>query len=415
MHEIICPKCGEKFSIDEKSYADIQKQIRDKTFEKEVSARVTQAEEVAKANAETEKTRLLAEKDAEIERLKHQVDESQKETQAEVLKAESKKDKEIAEEKLKRQELEAKLEQAESEKKIAVKEAVEEKDKELAQKTEQINSLKETHRIQLEVKEKEIEQIRDFKKSLSTKMVGESLEQHCEIEFNKIRMTAFPNAYFEKDNDAKSGSKGDYIFRDYVDSVEYISIMFEMKNESDETKTKHKNADFFDKLDKDRNEKGCEYAVLVSMLEADNEFYNQGIVDVSYKYPKMYVIRPQFFISLITLLRNAAQKTAEYRKQLVVAQNQNIDLANFEKELKDAQDKFGHNYRLASDRFKKAIEEIDKTIKQQQKTRDALQASENNLRLANDKAQELSVKKLVKGKPTLLAQYEQIKAEKGEV
>ena len=244
---------------------------------------------------------------------------------------------------------------------------------------------------------------------MSTKMIGETLEQHCEISFNQLRMTAFPNAYFEKDNDAKTGSKGDYIFRESKDGVEFISIMFEMKNEMDETATKHKNEDFFKELDKDRNEKNCEYAVLVSMLEANNELYNQGIVDVSYRYPKMYVIRPQFFIPMITLLRNAALNSLSYKEELIEARAQNLDITHFEEAMEDFKDKFGRNYRIASDKFAKAIEEIDKTIDHLNKTKEALLSSENNLRLANDKAQDLSIKKLTKNNPTMAQKFEDLK------
>ena len=243
---------------------------------------------------------------------------------------------------------------------------------------------------------------------MSTKMVGESLEQHCDIEFNRLRQPAFPNAYFEKDNDAKTGSKGDFIFRDYVDGTEYISIMFEMKNEMDTTATKHKNEDFFKELDKDRKEKGCEYAVLVSLLETDNELYNGGIVDVSHKYDKMYVVRPQCFIPIITLLRNAALNSVQYKRQIAEYKQTNIDVSNFEKEMNEFKEKFGRNYALASDKFKKAIEEIDKTIDHLQKTKEALLGSENNLRLANDKAQDLSIKRLTKNNPTMAKAFEDV-------
>ncbi|MDO4200394.1 MAG: DUF2130 domain-containing protein, partial [Clostridia bacterium] len=283
-----------------------------------------------------------------------------------------------------------------------IKEA--EKDSEIKEK-----SLKENFEIQLKAKDETIEFYKDLKTKMSTKMVGETLEQHCETEFNKIRAGAFPNAYFEKDNDARTGSKGDYIFRESTaDGIEFISIMFEMKNEMDTTATKHKNEDFFKELDKDRQEKGCEYAVLVSLLEADNELYNSGIVDVSYKYPKMYVIRPQFFISMITVLRNAALNSVQYRRQLVEYKNQNIDISHFEDDMNDFKEKFGRNYQLASDKFRKAIEEIDKTIDHLQKTKDALLSSENNLRLANNKAQDLSVKRLTKNNPTMAQKFAEL-------
>ena len=280
-----------------------------------------------------------------------------------------------------------------------------EKDKRLQEQT-----LKEKHAFQLKEKDDLISYYKDLKTKMSTKMIGETLEQHCEIEFNRLRATGFQNAYFEKDNDSKTGSKGDFIFRDKTeDGIEYISIMFEMKNEMDTTATKHKNEDFFKELDKDRNEKGCEYAVLVSLLEADNEFYNTGIVDVSYKYPKMYVIRPQFFIPIITLLRNAAANSIQYKRQLVEYSNQNVDVTNFENKLLDFQEKFGNNVRLAKERFDKAIDEIDKTIDHLQKTKAALLSSGDHLRLANDKAQDISIKKLTRGNPTMQQKFEEAK------
>ena len=272
-------------------------------------------------------------------------------------------------------------------------------------------NLKENYELKLKEKDSQIEFYKDLKTKMSTKMVGETLEQHCEIEFNKLRATGFQNAYFEKDNDAKTGSKGDYIYRESTpEGTEFISIMFEMKNEMDTTATKHKNEDFFKELDKDRNEKGCEYAVLVSLLESDSELYNSGIIDVSYKFPKMYVIRPQFFIPMITVLRNAAMNSIQYRQQLTEFRNQNIDISNFEAEMNDFKDKFGRNYQLASDKFQKAIEEIDKTIDHLNKTKEALLSSENNLRLANNKAQELSVKRLTKYNPTMAKKFEELKA-----
>jgi len=276
----------------------------------------------------------------------------------------------------------------------------------------EISEINNKHKNELEKKNNEIQELRDYKKRLPTKMVGESLEQHCETEFNKIRMTAFRNANFEKDNDTKFGTKGDYIFRDFDDDgTEFISIMFEMKNESDETKTKHKNKDFFKKLDKDRNDKSCEYAVLVSMLESDSDYYNSGIVDVSYEYPKMYVIRPQFFIPIITLLTNASRNSLQYKKELEIAKNQSIDIQHFEQDINDFKEKFGRNYRLASDKFKTAIKKIDDTIKKLEEVKEALTSSENNLRLANDKAQDLSIKKLTKNNPTMREKFALLNAE----
>ena len=317
-----------------------------------------------------------------------------------------------------------------TEKELAIQKAVSEKEKELQDKEAKIQTLnykiesdkvqselekkrmEETYTKMLQIKEQEVEQYKDLKSRMSTKMVGETLEQHCLNEFNRIRMTAFPNAYFEKDNDAKTGSKGDFIYREEVDGVELLSIMFEMKNEMDTTATKHKNEDFFKELDKDRNEKKCEYAVLVSLLEGDNDYYNGGIVDVSYRYPKMYVIRPQCFISMITLLRNAAMNSLEYKKQLVIAQNQNIDVKNFEDKLLEFQDKFGKNYAQASKKFQTAIDEIDKSIEHLTKIKENLLNSENSLRLANDKAQDLSIKKLTRGNPTMKEKFEEAKREK---
>jgi len=327
--------------------------------------------------------------------------------------------------------LEAKLAAGETEKKLAVAEAVGRKDKELSEKAAELielrgkltsqenesklkeKSLQEQYEGKLKLKDEQIEYYKDFKAKQSTKMVGESLEQHCLTQFNSLRMTAFPNAYFEKDNDARTGSKGDFIFRESdEDGTEFISIMFEMKNEMDTTATKHKNEDFFKELDKDRREKGCEYAVLVSLLEIDNELYNNGIVDVSYRYPKMYVIRPQFFIPMITLLRNAALNSLKYQRELEVVRNQQIDIMHFEENMNAFKDAFGRNYRLASEKFQKAIDEIDKTIDHLQKTKEALLSSENNLRLANNKAEELSVKKLTKNAPSVKAMFDDLNGKK---
>lgn len=393
MQEIKCPKCGEVFQVDESGYAAILKQVRDHEFDKEIAQREKAIEndknnavEIAVTKTISEKERELAEKDKEIERLKGEIQLAK--TQAD----------------------------------LAVKTAVQEKEfkimslsneLDLAKKEQLLKeqNIKETHAAELKLKDEQIAYYKDFKAKQSTKMVGESLEQHCEIEFNKLRATGFQNAYFEKDNDARSGSKGDFIFREYSpDGVEFISIMFEMKNQNETTATKHKNEDFFKELDKDRREKNCEYAVLVSLLEEDSELYNSGIVDVSYKYEKMYVIRPQFFIPLITLLRNAALNSIQYREQLAVIKNQNIDITHFEEEMNDFKDKFGRNYRLASEKFQKAIDEIDKTIDHLQKTKDALLSSENNLRLANNKAEELSIKRLTKNNPTMQQKFAELKA-----
>ena len=329
--------------------------------------------------------------------------------------------------------LEARLAAYEMEKRLAVSEVVFKSERQLAAKNEELlklasqvenaekesqlreQSIKASYEEKLKAKDGQIEFYRDLKAKQSTKMIGETLEQHCAIEFNRLRATAFRNAYFEKDNDARTGSKGDFIFREYdEEGTEFISIMFEMKNEADETATKHKNEDFLKELDKDRKEKNCEYAVLVSLLEADNELYNGGIVDMSHRYPKMYVVRPQFFIPIITLLRNAAMNSLQYKKELATIKNQNIDISHFEEDMNDFKEKFARNYRIASEKFKKAIEEIDKTIDHLQKTKEALLSSENNLRLANNKAEDLSIKRLTRNNPTMQAKFAELEAKKNE-
>ena len=451
MQEIKCPRCGEVFQVDESGYAQIVQQVRDREFELELTRRARELERRQESELELERARqtqthekrmaekeaALAEKEKELAALRAQLSGSETEkklavneaVQAQQQESEAamrrraeilaEKDREIAE-------LRAKLDGSETEKKLAVNEAVQQKEKELSEKETQIRTLegelagKETERqlqekslreqydVQLRAKDEQIEYYKDFKARQSTKMVGESLEQHCLTQFNSIRMTAFPTAYFEKDNDARSGSKGDFIFRESAeDGTEFISIMFEMKNEMDETATKHKNEDFFKELDKDRREKGCEYAVLVSLLEIDNELYNNGIVDVSYRYEKMYVIRPQFFIPIITLLRNAALRSLAYRQELEAVRSQQIDVSNFEANMHAFKEGFARNYRLASEKFKTAIDEIDKTIAHLQKTRDALLSSENNLRLANNKAEDLSIKKLTKNAPSVRAMFDE--------
>lgn len=399
INEIRCPKCGEAFTIDENSYASIAKQVRDEEFNKELASRERLFEAQKKAALDTEKARLNQEREQtvfelkqEIERLKAQISSSQKDTELTVSRAVAQKDRELADKNAEIIRLQGEVQSAK-------------KDVELKEST-----LKAEYSAQLKAKDEAIEFYKDLKTRMSTKMVGETLEQHCEIEFNRLRSTGFQNAYFEKDNDARTGSKGDYIFRECTeDGVEFISIMFEMKNEMDTTATKHKNEDFFRELDKDRNEKGCEYAVLVSLLESESELYNSGIVDVSHKYPKMYVIRPQFFIPMITLLRNAAMNSIEYRTQLAEMRNQNIDISRFEDEMNDFKEKFAKNYDLASRKFKTAIEEIDKTITHLQKTKDALLSSENNLRLANNKAEDLSIKKLTRNNPTMAQKFAELK------
>ena len=405
MEELKCPNCGTVFEVDESDYARIVSQIRDKEFDIELKRREQTLEEKNKSNIE-------------IALMK------QEKEQKEAL---DKKDAEIISKQNEITELKSKLASFGDEKKIAVMEAVSAKEKELQEKSTKITdlqsqlkiketenelnvkSIKENYEQKLKDKDVQIEYYKDFKARQSTKMIGESLEQHCLSEFNKIRMAAFPNAYFEKDNDATSGSKGDFIFRDYVDGTEYVSIMFEMKNEADETKTKHKNEDFFKELDKDRKEKKCEYAVLVSMLEMDNDLYNDGIVDVSYRYEKMYVIRPQFFIPLISLLKNASLNTLKYKQELAIVRNQQLDLVNFEENMEAFKEGFSRNYELASRKFQDAISEIDKSIAQLQKVKEALTSSERNLRLANDKAQDLSIKKLTKNAPTVKAMFDELK------
>lgn len=406
MEEIKCPRCGEVFAVDESGYAQIVRQVRDKEFEKELKRREKDFEEMKESGLKL----------ARMEQ-KEEFDKALSEKTAEMFE----KDKEI-------ELLKAKLANSETEKELAISEAVQKKEKEISDREAEISNLKnklsgkevenelreqslqKQYEDQLKLKDEQIEYYKDFKARQSTKMVGESLEKHCLNEFNSLRMTAFPSAYFEKDNDARTGSKGDFIFREEADGVEFISIMFEMKNEMDETATKHKNEDFLKELDKDRREKHCEYAVLVSLLEIDNDLYNNGIVDVSYRYEKMYVIRPQFFIPMITLLRNAALNSLQYQKELMVARNQQVDILNFEENMNAFKDGFARNYRLASDKFKKAIDEIDKTIIHLQKTKEALLSSENNLRLANNKAEDLSIKKLTKNAPAVKEMFDGLKS-----
>lgn len=406
MKEIKCPNCGEVFQVDESGYAAIVQQVRDSEFNKELSRRAKELEqkqesdlrlirmekEKEQADVLSEKERELADKDKEIAELKAKISASETEKRLAVTEAKQEKEKELSAKATEIIELKGKLESKETESKLKE------------------TNLKEKYEEQLKDKDEQIAYYKDFKARQSTKMVGESLEQHCLTQFNSIRMTAFPNAYFEKDNDAKTGSKGDFIYREASeDGTEFISIMFEMKNENETTATKHKNEHFFKELDKDRNEKGCEYAVLVSLLENDNELYNNGIVDVSYKYPKMYVVRPQFFIPIISLLRNAALNSLKYQQELQVVRNQQLDIINFENNMNVFKEGFARNYDLASRKFNDAISEIDKSIAQLQKVKEALTSSERNLRLANDKAQDLSIKKLTKNSPTLRAMFDELK------
>ena len=457
MHEIICPHCGKAFKIDEAGYADILKQVRDSEFEQQLHDRLELAEqdkrnavELAETKVASELQKAAAARDAEIQELKARLDagevarklavaealsavekdrdalaneleQAKHDKQAasklaeamlvnELQKAAATKDAEI-------QGLNSKLDAIVVAQKLAIAEAlsaVEKERDELKSGLERVElekqlaekSLKDKYETQIKDRDDAIERLRDMKARLSTKMVGETLEQHCETEFNRIRATAFPRAYFEKDNDARTGSKGDYIFRDWDEAgTEIVSIMFEMKNESDRTATKNKNEDFLKELDKDRAEKGCEYAILVSLLEPDSELYNTGIVDVFHRYPKMYIVRPQFFLPIITLLRNAAMNSLKYKSELALVRAQNVDVTNFENELETFKSGFARNYDLASRKFKTAIEEIDKTIAHLQKTKDALLGSENNLRLANEKAQDVTIKKLTRGNPTMATKF----------
>ena len=395
MQEIKCPNCGKTFVVDDSGYAQIARQVRDSEFDRALRQRerdIAEAKEkeleLAQMRQKEAFDRALAEAERRVEQLKTQLAGSETEKQLAVSEAVRQKEKELSEQASEVAALKNRLDNQETESQLKQQ------------------SLQREYESRLRQKDEMIEYYKDFKARQSTKMIGESLEQHCLSQFNALRMTAFPDAYFEKDNDARSGSKGDFIFRESRGGVEFISIMFEMKNEADETATKHKNEDFFKELDKDRREKKCEYAVLVSLLEADSELYNNGIVDVSYKYEKMYVIRPQFFIPIITLLRNAALGSLKYRQELEAARNQQIDVLNFEKNMNEFKDKFAYNYQLASKKFKTAIEEIDKTIDHLQKTKEALLSSENNLRLANNKAEDLSIKRLTKNAPSVREMFD---------
>ncbi|KAB2662862.1 DUF2130 domain-containing protein [Brucella tritici] len=463
MHEIICPHCNKAFKIDEAGYADILKQVRDSDFEKQLHERLELAEqdkrsavELAQAKVTSELQKATSAKDFEIQELKakleagevtqklavaealsivekerdallNDLENSRREQEAasklaeakliaELQKAASTKDAEI-------QSLTAKLNAGELLQKLALTEAVSAVEKErdelksgldrvALEKQLAETALKDKYETQLKDRDEAIERLRDMKAKLSTKMIGETLEQHCATEFDRIRATAFPRAYFEKDNDARDGSKGDFIFRDLDDAgSEIVSIMFEMKNENDETATKKRNEDFLKELDKDRSAKGCEYAVLVSLLEPESELYNTGIIDVSHRYPKMYVVRPQFFIPIITLLRNAAMSSLKYKTELALVRAQNIDITNFESQLDDFKAAFGRNWRLASEGFEEAVRRIDEAIKDLEKTKDALHKSANNLRLANDKAEDLTVKRLTRGNPTMAAKFSEIRQE----
>ena len=421
MNKLTCPNCKTPFEVDEQGYSSLVKQVRDDQFEKELN-RVELAADKDKSSAvekavmelKQDSQKAISDKNLEIERLKATAE-------AEVIKVQSSLKNEIVE-------LKGKIENAETKKELEISEKMKGVDSEILKLKSALDNkdlqfdlekknLEKNHLLDLqakdkliEMKEDEVERYKDFKQRQSTKMIGESLEQHCETQFNRLRSTAFPTAYFEKDNDASSGSKGDYIFSEVDENgVELISIMFEMKNEGDETATKKKNEDFFKELDKDRNQKNCEYAILVSMLEADNEVYNEGIVDVSHRFDKMYVIRPQFFIPLISLLRNSARNAMTYKQELQTVRNQNIDVANFESEMDAFKDAFGRNYDIASRKFKNAVDEIDKTISHLNKVKENLLASENQLRLANNKAEDLTINKLTKNSPSLKEKFKELK------
>ncbi len=432
MNQIKCPHCGTVFTIDEADYSSIVTQIKDHVFEEELQKREKEIQERIKMQNQLDSSKQqesyqekISDKEKEVEDLKHQLALKESEYKAELEKNSSDNKTLIAQ-------LKGQIENNQTEKQLAVQKAMnelnEKKNSEIKQIQEQMSQLKNDSYVQTEklrtqydemVKSKDreiadqkalVEQYKDFKVRLSTKMIGETLEQHCSYEFNRNRMGMFPRAYFEKDNDARTGSKGDFIFRDFdEDGTEIVSIMFEMKNENETTSTKHKNEDFFKELDKDRKEKGCEYAVLCTMLEADNELYNEGIVDVSYRYPKMYVIRPQFFIPIITLLRNASMNALDYKKQLAVEKNNNLDLSNFEENMNKFKDAFGKNYQTASKKFTNAIDEIDKAIKNLEKIKADLTSSDRQLRLANDKAQDLTIRKLTKNAPSVRQKLEDAK------
>ena len=405
MAELKCPHCGQAFTVDDTELSSITQQIRDKEFEKDLKSRISELEthlqEKHRLEMENLQNQLALQKEEAHEKEIRQEKETH-EKEIEKLREQLKKEEE------KNQKLQAKLDSSEDKKTIAVMEAVKKVEDEKKDLEIQLTQEKDREKILLEQKDEQIAYYKDLKTKMSTKMVGETLEQHCEIQFNQLRATAFRNAYFEKDNDARTGSKGDYIYRETdANGVEIISIMFEMKNENDETATKHKNEDFFKKLDHDRRQKGCEYAVLCTLLEPESELYNSGIVDVSYRYEKMYVIRPQFFIPMITLLRNAAMGSLRYKQELAEYKQQNIDVTNFEAKMEKFKNDFGRNYELASRKFQTAIEEIDKTISHLQKTKEALLSSENNLRLANKKADDLTIRKLTWGNKTMKAAFDE--------
>ncbi len=430
MPEIKCPNCGNLFTIDQNQYDDLIREVRNDVFEKEMQQRLNIEKEklessfkVQQMQSSNENQNKIRELQSQIDSLKNIIANNELAKNSAIAEAINKKEIELKNKDLEISNLQSKLDNQALSLDMKYKELINSKDQEIVSLNNKIdlnkkeaeikqNNLIEQQRLELKAKDEQIAYYKDMKLKLSTKLVGESLEQHCLNAFNSIRMTAFPHAYFEKDNDSSSGEKGDFIFKEYTEEgAELISIMFEMKNENDETATKHKNEDFFAKLDKDRKTKNCEYAILVSMLEPESELYNAGIVDVSYKYPKMYVVRPQCFIPIITLLRNASLNASKYKNELMIARNQSIDVTNFENSLLDFQDKFNKNYNLASQRFNSAIEEIDKTIDHLNKVKEGLLGADRNLRLANDKAQDLSIKKLTRNNPTMKEAFDKAKNE----
>ena len=432
MHELICPNCHQPFSIDERGYAQLLEQVRGEAFDKALAERVAlveeqsrQARQLAVAQAEATLKEQLSQRDTQLVQLQSRLDAMGEKSQADLQLALANKEQTITElhaqiaqqeslrdnERLKVQAESQKALQAKEQEITALRSQVELQSKEAQLEVKQ---LQEQHELEKKMLEREVDFYKDLKTRMSTKMLGETLEQHCALEFEQKLRSFYPNAYFEKDNDVVGGTKGDFVFRDYAEdgALEYISIMFEMKNESDTTSTKHRNEDFLKKLDEDRRKKGCEYAVLVSLLEPDNELYNGGIVDKSHRYEKMYVIRPQFFVPLITLLVSTSRKSLDIRKQLFEAQQQSIDITHFEEDIEEFKDKFGRNFRLASEKFQKAIEEIDSSIKHLQKIKEHLIGSENNLRLANDKAEGLTIRKLTYKNPTMQAKFKELKAQR---
>lgn len=435
MKELICPNCHKAFTVDEAGYASIVNQVKNAEFDAEINCRLAELHErhkaeealvAAKAEQQYQQERSrqaqkLSEKEAEIVRLQTELGHAEEKKKGEISLALAQKDQEIAALQASLNENDSRLKMAVMEEQRKAQDRLQHREAEIAQLKASVeldkqkaanheNTIKEQYELKLKAAQEQVEYYRDLKTRMSTKMIGETLEIHCATLFNQTMRSMLPNAYFEKDNDASGGTKGDFIFRDYAeDGTEYVSIMFEMKNEADETATKHKNEDFFKKLDSDRRAKGCEFAVLVSLLEPDNELYNGGIVDVSYRYDKMYVIRPQFFLPLISLLVQTSKKSLAYKQLLAIAQSQSVDVTNFESRLMDFKDKFANNYRLASEKFQKAIEEIDKSIEHLQKIKSALLGSENNLRLANNKAEALTIKKLTHNNPTMKAKFDEVR------